>query len=181
MTMTVNFSQGSGSLAGGSILGRATTDATAIPSVSGSATANSGTIPTADTGPFTLGDVVQIVGATQRFASVLRAINVNTSLTLNSGNRTLATEAVQVTRMEELRLYFDMPFTGRAVEWNDETNGITWTWRVGMRQGSALKRVWSTGVQTLELNVGLLLFINKLCLSSDVAPASSQFSFRIEG
>ena len=181
MTMTLNLSQSAGSLSSGLVFGCATTDATPIPSVAGTATANSGTIPAGDTSPFTLGDVVYIVGASQKFISVLRAINTNVSVTLSAGNRTLATEPVQVTRMEEVRLYPDMPFTARAIEWNDETNGVTWTWRVGMLQGSALKRVWATGVQTRESNVGLMLFTNKLCLSSDVAPPSSQFSFRIEG
>jgi len=163
-----------------SVQGSASTDATAMTSQAGTATAAGDTITAvANTTGFALPDVVHVVGATQKFINVLRTITTNTSLRLWDNLRVTASEAVTVTKMEELPLYFDMPFVAREVEWVDETNGITWTWRDGMAQGSAYKRVWATGVQTLEVGVGLILFQNKLCLGPTVAPVSRTFRFRV--
>lgn len=181
MAITANYSAiYSGNIVS-SVMGSASSDAVAQPTQAGTTTSGNDTITgVASTTGFLVDDVVRVVGTTQKFLHVVRTVTANTSLRLWDALRTTASESVTVTKLAEFPFYFDMPFRARSVEWTDETNGVTWTWREDMPQASAYKRVWSTGVQTLETGVGLLLFQNKLCVGSDVAPVSSVFRFRID-
>lgn len=160
--------------------GTATTSATPLVSQSGTTTSGNDTIACPNTTGLATPQVVRVSGATQKFIHVVRTVTTNTSVRLWGNHRTTASEAVTINVMSEIPLYFDMPFRGAAVEWINETAGITWTWREGMPQGNVYKRVWATGVQTLETGAGLVLFTNKLCVASDVAPPSSVFRFKIE-
>lgn len=182
MALTVNYSPVRSGETISSVAGSAVSDSTAMASASGTTTSGNDTITgVASTTGFSAADYVRVVGATQKFLHNLRTVTANTSLRLWGAHRTTASESVTVYRLTELFLYFDMPFVARSVEWNDETNGVTWTWREDMSQGTAYKRVWATGVQTLETGVGLLLLANKLCVGPDIAPVSSTFRFRIDG
>lgn len=180
MVMAANFSPTAGALGITSVNGRATTDAVAMPSATGNTTSNAtGISGVADTSAFIPGDMVSVVGATQNYLNMLTSVSTNTSLTQSSRFRVTASEAVTVRKMVEIAFTFDLPFCARQVEWNDETNGVTWTWRPGMPQNMALKRVWATGVQSM-IAAGIYLYINKLFVGPDVAPPSSAFSFRVE-
>ncbi len=181
MTLSFNLFPVEGSTFISAVNGRATTDAVAMPSVSGNTTVNTAAITgVADTSAFLPGDMLSVVGATQNYVNVLRTIQANSGLTQSSAFRTTAAEAVTVRKMVEIPLAsFAMPFCARQVEWNDETNGVTWTWRPGMPLNMALKRVWATGVQSM-VAAAIYVFINKLCVGPDVAPPSSAFSFRVE-
>lgn len=162
------------------VVGSATTDSTAFLSQSGNTTAASATINSvAATAGFVIADIVRVTGAVQKFVGAIKTVTANTSLALYDGYSTSTTEAVTVTLMTELPFYFDAPFRATQIEWHDETNGITWAWYENMPIGSAWKRVWSTGVQTLQTGVGLVLFQNKLCVAPDVAPVSSTFRFAV--
>lgn len=180
MTMTKTYAPITNGIIVTAVNGRATTDATAMPSVSGNTTANNATIAgVSDTSAFGPGNLMQVIGAVQRSMVMLGGMTVNTNLRAATAKRITTTESVTVTRMDELNFYFDLPFCARKVEWNDETNGITWTWEVGMPTYMARKRVWATGVQT-TVNAGIFMFTNKLFVGPDVAPPSSVFSFRVE-
>ncbi len=180
MVMAANFTPTAGAMGVTAVNGRATTDAVAMPSVGGNTTVNTtGISGAADTSAFFPGDMVSVVGPTQNYLNMLTSVSTNTSLTQASRYRVSATEAVTVRKMVEIAFTFDMPFCARQVEWNDETNGVTWTWRPGMPLNMALKRVWATGVQAM-VAAGIYLYPNKLFVGPDVAPPSSVFSFRVE-
>jgi len=180
MTMLKSYAPTTNGIAVIALNGRATTDAVAMPTVNGNTTANNNTITgVADTSAFINGDLLQIIGPVQRVMATLGGQTVNTNLRVATTKLITTTEAVTVTKMEDINFYFDLPFCARRAEWNDETNGITWTWEVGMPRYMARKRVWATGVQT-TVNAGIFLFNNKLCVGPDVAPPSSVFSFRVD-
>lgn len=181
MAMTYNYTLRRAGFSVAEVLGVALTDATAMPSATGTTTSGNDTVSgTTATTAFAEADVVDVRGAAQKFAQLVRSKTTNT-IRLATIYLTTASESVTVTKMDEIPFYFDAPFCAKAVDWIDVTNGIEWRWRDGMSIGVADKYVRATGVTTRETGSGLVVFTNRICLAPTVAPINSRFEFSVRG
>lgn len=162
--------------------GRAVTDATAEVTKTGT-TNTTAVFTTADTSGIVQTDGVFVSGASQKHFNAVKAVTANTSLTLERPNNGTA-EAATAQRCVRI----PMAFSARKFVWHDATNGVTYEWCEGMPFNSARKKVWATGVITLDTdqyatglgsNNGQGICVTPLCiwLMPTLTPVSSNFFF----
>lgn len=141
------------------------------------------TVTVASITGFTNGSAVSIAGGgnaggTVPLETFLTATPAAGVLTFRE--RVLQTAGLTAGATVQQMLKLNMPLRPRKLILKNNTDGITWEWYDGMARSTATKRVWSTGVETLELFGGPLIVSDGAWLPQSLLGTSKTFAFEAE-
>lgn len=99
---------------------------------------------------------------------------------LSFREKVLQTGGLTVGAAVQQMLKFSTPLTPRSVRLHNLTDGLSWEWIDGMAARSVIRRVWSTGVVTLETSGGPIVVSDGIWLPQSMLGVSKTIAFDVQ-